>query len=64
MQVLAAATFQETTLWPEFDALAAELTKHVAEVTDRVIHEGVHADTSEAAEAEAPKALGQAAPPE
>ena len=49
VQVLAPATFQETTLWPEFDALAAELSKHLAEVTDRVIHEGVHADTSEAA---------------
>ena len=64
VQVLAPATFQETTLWPELDALATELTKHLAEVTDRVIHEGVHADTSEAAEVEAPKALGQAAPPE
>ena len=61
VQVLAPATFQETTLWPELDALATELTKHLAEVTDRVIHEGVHADTSEAAEAEALKALGQGA---
>jgi hypothetical protein len=34
--------------WPDFDALAAELTNHLAEVTDRVIHELVHADTSEA----------------
>ncbi len=61
VQVLAPATFHETTLWPQFKALAAELTKHLAEVTDRVVREVVHADTSEAAEAGPPKALGQGA---
>lgn len=48
--------FHEKTLWPEFEALATELDKHLSELTDRVVREAIHADVSEAAEGE-PKLL-------
>lgn len=56
--VAAPATFQDNTLWPEFVALSKELRKHLAEVTERVIHDVVHDDTSDAAMSDEPKALG------
>ena len=55
-------TFQRQTLWPEFLALATELDAHLAELTDRVIREAIHADVSEATETAAPKALPQQSP--
>jgi hypothetical protein len=58
VQLIAPATFQNRVLWPEFVALAKELTTHLAEVTDRVVREAIHGDVSEAEQAEAPKALG------
>jgi hypothetical protein len=48
--------FHQNTLWPEFEALAAELDKQLSELTDRVIGEAIHADVSEPAEGE-PKLL-------
>ena len=54
--VSAPASFQQATLWPEYVALAEELRKHLAEITDRVVREAIHGDVSEAAEGE-PKAL-------
>ena len=56
-QVKARRTFQERTLWPEYLALAAELRKHLAEITDRVMREAINDDVSEAVEASGPKAL-------
>jgi hypothetical protein len=50
-------TFQEGTLWPEFLALSAELKAHLAEITDRVISEAIHAEVGEATESDAIKAL-------
>lgn len=35
-------------LWPEFQELQDTLSAYLDEVTERVIHEAVHADTSEA----------------
>lgn len=55
--VVAPESFQRGTLWPEYLALSEELEKHLQEVTDRVVREAIHGDTSEANEAEAPKAL-------
>jgi len=49
--------FVDDTLWPEFTALASALTAHLAQVTNRVIHEAIHADSSEAEERKAPRAL-------
>lgn len=55
--VVAPESFQRGTLWPEYLALSEELEKHLQEVTDRVVREAIHGDTSEVDEAEAPKAL-------
>jgi hypothetical protein len=49
--------FVDLTLWPEFVALDRELRTFLAGVTDRVIREALHADTSEADEREEPAAL-------
>ena len=57
VQVVAPETFQNRTLWPEFQALSAELRKHLSEITDRVVREAIHGDVSEAVESEGPKAL-------
>jgi hypothetical protein len=42
--------FAETVLWPEFTELEAVLRAHLAEVTERIIRESVHADTGDAEE--------------
>lgn len=57
IQLKAPRTFHEKTLWPEFQALSAELKAHLAELTERVIREAIHDDVTEAPEAGAPKAL-------
>jgi hypothetical protein len=57
VQVRAPSTFQHGTLWPEYLALSAELEKHLAEITDRVVREAIHGDVSEAVEGDGPKAL-------
>lgn len=49
--------FVNETLWPEFTALARALHVYLAEVTDRVIHEAIHADSSDAEERAAPTPL-------
>ena len=41
--------FLNETLWPEFQELNATLVSYLDEVTTRVVSEGVHADSSEAA---------------
>lgn len=60
VQIRAPKTFQEKTLWPEFQALAAELDAHLGELTDRVIREAIDEDVSEAVEATEPKGLPEA----
>ncbi|RAI54708.1 hypothetical protein [Roseicella frigidaeris] len=42
--------FNDTVLWPEFVELDRALAAHLQEVTTRIIHGAVHADTSEAEE--------------
>jgi hypothetical protein len=43
-------------LWPEYQQLAAALQTYLAEVTDRIVAETIHGDSSEATEVvEAPK---------
>ena len=44
-------SFLDQILWPEFQELDAALTKYLDDVTQRVIAETVHGDTSEAPEA-------------
>lgn len=57
IQLKAPRSFHEKTLWPEFQALSAELRTHLHELTERVIREAIHDDVTEAPEAAAPKAL-------
>ncbi len=50
--------FVDETLWPEYQQITETLRTYLAEVTDRVIAEVIHADASEAAEVSEPKQLG------
>jgi len=43
-------TFIETVFWPEFQELNSALSHYLDQVTDRLIREEVHADTTEARE--------------
>jgi hypothetical protein len=40
-------TFHDRTLWPESQALAAELNAHLRELTERVTREAINYDPSE-----------------
>lgn len=62
VQVRAPESFQNKTLWPEFQALRDELVAELAKLTDRVIREAIDEDVSEAAEGE-PKALAPGGTP-
>ncbi len=42
--------FLDETLWPEYQQLRSTLYEYLGEVTDRVISQAIHADSSEAAE--------------
>jgi hypothetical protein len=55
--VRAPEPFQKDTLWPQYRALSAALTRHLAEVTARVIQLAVHEDAAEAPVVDAPKGL-------
>jgi hypothetical protein len=47
--------FVDETLWPEFERLNQSLHAYLHEVTDRVVAEVLHADSSDAAEVEPPQ---------
>lgn len=49
--------FVDDTLWPEYLALSETLRAYLADVTERVIAESIHADTSEAPEEPEVKAI-------
>lgn len=49
--------FVNETLWPEFVELNGTLTNYIAEVTERVIAEGIGADSSEVEERPEPRGL-------
>ncbi|HET6583166.1 MAG TPA: hypothetical protein VFG69_06960 [Nannocystaceae bacterium] len=51
--------FLEETLWPEFTQLSDELTRYLAEITDRVIATAVHPDAREPSEAPKPLPPGK-----
>lgn len=48
--VRAPKTFQNRTLWPEYQALSKELETHLEELTSHVIREAIDEDVSEASE--------------
>jgi hypothetical protein len=41
-------SFVQETLWPEFQAIDAELSRFLSEITDRIIRENVFADIADA----------------
>ena len=45
--------FNDTVLWPEFLELDRALSAHLQSVTTRIIHDAIHADTSEVDEVQA-----------
>jgi hypothetical protein len=49
--------FVDRVLWPEFEALSAELRTYLHQVTERVIREGLHGECEEAQERDEPAAL-------
>jgi hypothetical protein len=49
--------FVDETLWPEFQQLSATLTGYLDEVTERVVRQAVHQDSSEATEVASPPTL-------
>ena len=46
-------SFNDTVLWPEFLELDRALSAHLQSVTTRIIHDAIHADTSEVEEVQA-----------
>ena len=49
--------FVDETLWPEFQEISTALRSYLSEVTDRVVHQVIHQDSSEAEVIEKPKQL-------
>lgn len=49
--------FVDETLWPEYQQLSETLRGYLDEVTERVVAQVLHADSSEAPEAEEPRQL-------
>jgi hypothetical protein len=52
--------FVSETLWPEFQAVSETLETYLSEVTDRVVSQVIHQDSSEAEVVEKPKHLPEA----
>ncbi len=49
--------FVDETLWPEFQEISETLRSYLSDVTDRVVHQVIHQDSSEAEVVEKPKQL-------
>lgn len=49
--------FVDETLWPEFQAISDTLRIYLSDVTDRVVHQVIHQDSSEAEVVEKPRQL-------
>ena len=49
--------FVDETLWPEFTQISETLQSYLSEVTDRVVHEVIHGDSSEAEVVREPEQL-------
>jgi hypothetical protein len=57
VMVRAPASFVRNILWPEFEELSGALTRHLLEITEKIIREEVHAATEDAEEIEEPRQL-------
>ena len=62
MDITRLKRFVQETLVPEYEQLNAELRHYLDEVTERVVAEAVHRDSSDAAEVEEPRQLGGGRP--
>ncbi len=49
--------FVDETLWPEFQDISETLRSYLSDVTDRVVHQVIHQNSSEAEVVEEPKQL-------
>ena len=52
------SAFVDETLWPEFQQISSTLRAYLDDVTERIIADVIHADSSEATEVAEPKQLG------
>jgi hypothetical protein len=52
-------SFLEQVLWPEFQELNAALIAYLSEITEKVIREEVHRETSDAEEFDEPQKIGR-----
>jgi len=57
VMIKAPASFSRDVLWPEFEELSDALTRHLFEITEKIIREEVHAATGDAEEVEEPRRL-------
>ena len=57
--IQAPESFINQVLWPEFQELNAALTDYLSEITDRVIREEVHGETSDADEVDESARIGR-----
>jgi len=53
----ASRRFVSETLWPEFQEISETLREYLSEVTDRVISQVIHQDSSEVKVVQEPKSL-------
>jgi len=57
--IQAPQSFINQVLWPEFQELNTALTDYLSEITDRVIREEVHGETSDADEVDEASRIGR-----
>lgn len=57
VMIRAPASFVHHILWPEFEELSDALTRHLLDITERIIREEVHSATGDAEEIEEPRRL-------
>ena len=46
--------FVDTVLWPEYEALNSVLHEYISQITDKIIAEEIHRDTTDAQEIAVP----------
>jgi hypothetical protein len=54
-------SFVNDTLWPEYQQIASTLRSYIDQITDRIVAEVIHADSSDAEEKREPSKLAAAA---
>ena len=57
VMISAPASFVHDVLWPEFEELSDALTRHLLDITEKIIREEVHSGTGDAEEIDEPRRL-------